>query len=318
MANVGNITQQVIHLTQNMALMQANQNLPPPAPIPQSSPTFTPIPIFTTTISIHTGPGPYNTYALFFLHQRTKDRNSPPLFWKKGWHQIFHQWMLLIYEWPKIGIPWWGCQDLLDPFIHADWFCQNMAQLHCRINVQGTTIVLDKWWATKRNWPKVWWHGQENYTVAQNQEDRLADEHVQEFEKAALEASYEGYPLVVEFKYLLNSGLRRRLMELWPMPMTIQQWYDEAIMMDCQWKVAKTEEFFYEKVNGTVRKPLQHGQQGQGQGQGQASSSQQRYQWQFFRNQMSPQHGCYDKGLILCHNGKSYSICLFCSVVPPL
>jgi len=27
---------------------------------------------------------------------------------------------------------------------------------------------------------------------------------------------------------------------------------------------------------------------------------------------------CYDKGLILCHNGKSYSICLFCSVVPPL
>ena len=27
---------------------------------------------------------------------------------------------------------------------------------------------------------------------------------------------------------------------------------------------------------------------------------------------------CYDKGLILCYNGKSYSICLFCSVVPPL
>jgi len=27
---------------------------------------------------------------------------------------------------------------------------------------------------------------------------------------------------------------------------------------------------------------------------------------------------CYDKGLILCHNGKPYSICLFCSVVPPL
>jgi len=26
---------------------------------------------------------------------------------------------------------------------------------------------------------------------------------------------------------------------------------------------------------------------------------------------------CYDKGLILCHNSKSYSICLFCSVVPP-
>jgi len=70
------------------------------------------------------------------------------------------------------------------------------------------------------------------------QGDRSVDEHVQEFEKAALEAGYEGYPLVVEFKCLLNSGLRRRLTELWPMPVTIQQWYDEAIMMDCQWKVA--------------------------------------------------------------------------------
>ena len=28
--------------------------------------------------------------------------------------------------------------------------------------------------------------------------------------------------------------------------------------------------------------------------------------------------GCYDKGLILCHNDKSYSVCLFYSVVPPL
>ena len=38
MANIGNLTQQVIHLTQNVALMQANQNFPPLAPIPQPSP----------------------------------------------------------------------------------------------------------------------------------------------------------------------------------------------------------------------------------------------------------------------------------------
>jgi len=123
------------------------------------------------------------------------------------------------------------------------------------------------------------------------QEDRSADEHVQEFEKAALEAGYEEYPLVVEFKCSLNSGLKRRLIELRPMPVTIQQWYDKAIMIDRQWKVARTEESFYGKVNRTVRKPLQHGQQGQGQEQGQASSSQQGYQQQFFRNQMPPQHG---------------------------
>jgi len=53
------------------------------------------------------------------------------------------------------------------------------------------------------------------------QGERSADEHVQEFEKAALEAGYEGYPLVVKFKCSLNSGLRRRLVELWPIPMTI-------------------------------------------------------------------------------------------------
>jgi len=72
------------------------------------------------------------------------------------------------------------------------------------------------------------------------QGDRSADEHVQEFEKAALEAGYEGYSLVVEFKHSLNSGLRRRLMELRPMPVTIQQWYDDSITMDRQWKVAST------------------------------------------------------------------------------
>jgi len=118
------------------------------------------------------------------------------------------------------------------------------------------------------------------------QGDRSADEHVQEFEKAGLEAGYEGYPLVVEFKCSLNAGLWRRLIELWPMPVTIEQWYDEAITMDRQWKVAKTKEAFYGKVNRTVRKPLQYGQE-----QGQALSSSQRNQQQFFRNQVLPQHG---------------------------
>jgi len=48
-----------------------------------SSFTFTSIPTSTTTISICTGPEPCGTYTLFFPHQRTKDCNSPPLFWKR-------------------------------------------------------------------------------------------------------------------------------------------------------------------------------------------------------------------------------------------
>ena len=66
------------------------------------------------------------------------------------------------------------------------------------------------------------------------QVDKPVDEHVQEFEKATLEAGYDGYHLVIEFKWSLNQGLRRHLMELRPMPVMIEQWYDEAIKMDCQ------------------------------------------------------------------------------------
>ena len=44
MANIGNLTQQVIHLTQNVALMQANQNFPPRASISQPSPHNFPLP----------------------------------------------------------------------------------------------------------------------------------------------------------------------------------------------------------------------------------------------------------------------------------
>ena len=86
------------------------------------------------------------------------------------------------------------------------------------------------------------------------QGDKHADEHVQEFQRVALEASYEGYPLVVEFKRSLNVGLRRQLQNLRPQPITIDQWYNEAIMVDRQWRVAKAEEAFYTKANGSVKK----------------------------------------------------------------
>ena len=57
------------------------------------------------------------------------------------------------------------------------------------------------------------------------QGEKPVDKHVQDFEKAALEAGYDGYPLVVKFKRSLNQGLQRCLTELQPMPITIEQWY---------------------------------------------------------------------------------------------
>ena len=86
------------------------------------------------------------------------------------------------------------------------------------------------------------------------QGDKHADENVQEFQRAALEASYEGYPLVVEFKRSLNAGLRRQLQSLRPQPITIGQWYKKAVTVDRQWRVAKAEEAFYNKANGSATK----------------------------------------------------------------
>ena len=55
------------------------------------------------------------------------------------------------------------------------------------------------------------------------QGDKTANEHVQDFEKAALEAGYEGFPLIVEFKRSLHPALRKCLSEIRPQPVTIQE-----------------------------------------------------------------------------------------------
>ena len=91
------------------------------------------------------------------------------------------------------------------------------------------------------------------------QGDKMAEEHVQDFEKAALEAGYEGFPLIVEFKRSIHPALRKRLSEIRPQPVTIEEWYKEAITIDRQWRITKAEEAFYGKANqgGSVREPPQ-------------------------------------------------------------
>ena len=64
------------------------------------------------------------------------------------------------------------------------------------------------------------------------QEDKHADEHVQDFKKAAMDADYDRYPLIVEFKRSLDPALQKQLMELQPMPVTIMDWYREAVTLD--------------------------------------------------------------------------------------
>ena len=60
----------------------------------------------------------------------------------------------------------------------------------------------------------------------------MAEEHVQDFEKAALEAGYEGFSLIVEFKRSIHPALQKQLLEIRPQPISIQEWYNEAITSD--------------------------------------------------------------------------------------
>ena len=92
------------------------------------------------------------------------------------------------------------------------------------------------------------------------QGNKMAGKHIQDFEKAALEARYEGFPLIVEFKRSVHPALQKQLLEIRPQPVTIEEWYKEAIVIDRQWHITKAEEVFYGRANqsGSVRKPPQN------------------------------------------------------------
>ena len=48
------------------------------------------------------------------------------------------------------------------------------------------------------------------------QGEKTANEHVQDFKKAALEAGYEEFLLIVEFKWSLHPALWKQLSEIQP------------------------------------------------------------------------------------------------------
>ena len=55
---------------------------------------------------------------------------------------------------------------------------------------------------------------------------------------------------------MLHPALRKRLSEIQPQPVSIEEWYKEAIILDRQWRITKAEEAFYSRANqsGSVRK----------------------------------------------------------------
>jgi len=61
---------------------------------------------------------------------------------------------------------------------------------------------------------------------------RTMEEFVQDFKRIARGSSYEGCPLIEEFKRGMSGSIRRKLMEAENQPGLIEQWFKRAITLD--------------------------------------------------------------------------------------
>ena len=71
---------------------------------------------------------------------------------------------------------------------------------------------------------------------------RTCDKYVQEFKKVARGSSYEGRPLIEEFKRRLNRTIRRKLAEAEEPPTTIGEWQERAVRLDRNQRQSRAEE----------------------------------------------------------------------------
>ena len=73
------------------------------------------------------------------------------------------------------------------------------------------------------------------------------------FRKAAQSSGYGGEALIEEFKRSLNSRLRERVSNLDNVPETIDGWYRQAMRLDRQWRRAKQEADYYNRMTSNAR-----------------------------------------------------------------
>ena len=61
---------------------------------------------------------------------------------------------------------------------------------------------------------------------------RTCNEYMQEFKKVVRGSSYEGRPLIKEFKRGLNRAIRRKLAKAKELPTTIREWQERTVRLD--------------------------------------------------------------------------------------
>jgi len=60
------------------------------------------------------------------------------------------------------------------------------------------------------------------------QEEKIMEEFIQEFQRAARSSKYKRKVLVKEFKMEINGVIRKKLIEIERPPKSIEQWYEHA------------------------------------------------------------------------------------------
>jgi len=71
---------------------------------------------------------------------------------------------------------------------------------------------------------------------------RTCDKYVQEFRKVARGSSYEGRPLIKEFKRGLSGMLRRKLAEAETPPSMIEEWQERVVRLNRNQRQSRAEE----------------------------------------------------------------------------
>jgi len=74
------------------------------------------------------------------------------------------------------------------------------------------------------------------------QEGRTCDKYVQDFKKVTRGSSYEGQPLIKEFKRGLNGAIRRKLAKAEEPSTTIGKWQERAVRLDRNQRQSRAEE----------------------------------------------------------------------------
>jgi len=71
---------------------------------------------------------------------------------------------------------------------------------------------------------------------------RTCNKYMQEFKKVARGSSYEGRPLIEEFKQGLSGAIRRKLAKAEEPPTTIGEWQERAVRLDRNQRQSRAEE----------------------------------------------------------------------------